>query len=58
MSFYPRLQSWPHVDIEEDDEASGQVAEDTNHQEDWVDQCDGNESLIVDVAASYITSQI
>ena len=42
----------PHVDVEEDDEAGGEVAEDTDHQEDGVDQCDGDQSLIVNVSAT------
>ena len=54
MRFYPFPQpsSSPHVDIEEDDQAGGEVPEDPNHQEHGVDDGQGDQGLIVDMAAA------
>ena len=55
MRFYPFPQpsSSPHVDIEEDDQAGGEVPEDPNHQEHGVDEGQGDQGLIVDMAAAW-----
>ena len=43
----------PHVDIAQYNEAGGEVAEDPNHQEDGVDDSEGDEGLVVDMAATW-----
>ena len=53
MRFFQVPQPPPHVHIEEDDQAGGEVAEDSHHQEHGVDQREGDQSLIVHMASAW-----